>query len=106
MYDKDYVSKVTKIKVAPVGLSDYRSRADTDVPQSRWDPDNLHRHPDYAPVKKEAAAQIKDEKLSEHEAMDSKTLPNHSKVDFEAGGLRHDTEVLFRCGRARGRVRK
>ncbi|KAI4130600.1 MAG: hypothetical protein LQ338_001672 [Usnochroma carphineum] len=67
VYDKDYVSKVTKIKVAP----------------SRWDPDNLHRHPDYAPVKKEAAAQIKDEKLSEHEAMDSKTLPNHSAVEPE-----------------------
>ncbi|KAL8972996.1 MAG: hypothetical protein Q9183_000248 [Haloplaca sp. 2 TL-2023] len=36
--DKDYMSKVTKMKVAP----------------SKWDPDNLHRHTDYAPVKREA----------------------------------------------------
>ncbi|KAL9042264.1 MAG: hypothetical protein Q9180_000732, partial [Flavoplaca navasiana] len=37
VYDKDYVAKVSKIKVAP----------------SKWDPVNLHRHADYAPVKKE-----------------------------------------------------
>ena len=24
--------------------------------QSKWDPDNLHRHPDFAPIKKEPAA--------------------------------------------------
>lgn len=40
LYDKDYLSKVTKVKVAP----------------SKWDADNLHRHPDYAPIKKEAIA--------------------------------------------------
>ncbi|KAJ5542154.1 hypothetical protein N7535_004577 [Penicillium sp. DV-2018c] len=38
IYDKDYVSKVTKVKAAP----------------GRWDVDDLHRHPDYAPqVKKQ-----------------------------------------------------
>ncbi|KAF2770054.1 hypothetical protein EJ03DRAFT_350647 [Teratosphaeria nubilosa] len=41
LYDKDYLQKVTKVKVAP----------------SKWDADNLHRHPDYAPVKKEAIAE-------------------------------------------------
>ncbi|KAF2149508.1 recombination protein Rad52, partial [Myriangium duriaei CBS 260.36] len=38
LYDKDYLAKVTKLKIAP----------------SRWDADNLHRHPDYAPIKKES----------------------------------------------------
>ncbi|EAW10161.1 RAD52 DNA repair protein RADC [Aspergillus clavatus NRRL 1] len=37
IYDKDYVSKVTKVKAAP----------------ARWDVDELHRHPDFAPIKKE-----------------------------------------------------
>ncbi|KAL8780591.1 MAG: hypothetical protein Q9213_006388 [Squamulea squamosa] len=40
VYDKDFVAKVSKIKVGP----------------TRWDPDNLHRHADYAPVKKESVA--------------------------------------------------
>ncbi|GFF65190.1 DNA repair and recombination protein radC [Aspergillus lentulus] len=37
IYDKDYVAKVTKVKATP----------------ARWDVDELHRHPDYAPIKKE-----------------------------------------------------
>ncbi|KAJ9251324.1 hypothetical protein DTO207G8_5427 [Paecilomyces variotii] len=37
IYDKEYLAKVTKVKAAP----------------ARWDVSNLHRHPDYAPVKKE-----------------------------------------------------
>ncbi|KAF9244810.1 hypothetical protein DTO013E5_9035 [Penicillium roqueforti] len=36
IYDKDYVAKVTKVKAAP----------------GRWDVENLHRHPDFAPLKK------------------------------------------------------
>ncbi|TKA76787.1 hypothetical protein B0A55_05842 [Friedmanniomyces simplex] len=40
LYDKDYLQKVTRVKVAP----------------SRWDSDNLHRHPDYAPIKRESIA--------------------------------------------------
>ncbi|KZF25694.1 hypothetical protein L228DRAFT_244581 [Xylona heveae TC161] len=39
IYDKDYLSKITKVKIAP----------------SKWDVDNLHRHPDYAPIKKESS---------------------------------------------------
>ncbi|KAE8353928.1 hypothetical protein BDV28DRAFT_147630 [Aspergillus coremiiformis] len=41
IYDKDYVSKVTKVKTAP----------------ARWDVDDLHRHPDFAPIKKEPVPQ-------------------------------------------------
>ncbi|KAK0514285.1 hypothetical protein JMJ35_002902 [Cladonia borealis] len=37
VYDKDYVARVTKLKIAP----------------TKWDPDNLHRHPDFRPVKEE-----------------------------------------------------
>lgn len=37
LYDKDYLARVTKVKTAP----------------SKWDAENLHRHPDYAPVKRE-----------------------------------------------------
>jgi len=40
LYDKDYLSRITKLKVAP----------------SKWDADNLHRHPNYAPIKKESIA--------------------------------------------------
>ena len=25
----------------------------TNVSQTKWDPENLHRHPDFAPIKKE-----------------------------------------------------
>lgn len=39
LYDKDYLQRITKVKVAP----------------SKWDADNLHRHPDYAPAVKRAA---------------------------------------------------
>lgn len=40
LYDKDYLQRITKIKVAP----------------SRWDAENLHRHPDFAPIKRESIA--------------------------------------------------
>ena len=42
LYDKDYLQKVQKIKVAP----------------SRWDAENLHRHPDFAPIKRESIADV------------------------------------------------
>lgn len=42
IYDKEYLGKVTKIK----------------APSTKWDPDRLHRHADFAPVKKE---EVKDE---------------------------------------------
>lgn len=41
LYDKEYLQKITKVKVAP----------------SKWTTDNLHRHPDYAVVKKESTTQ-------------------------------------------------
>ncbi|KAJ5938791.1 hypothetical protein N7466_001925 [Penicillium verhagenii] len=38
VYDKDYLSKVTKVKA---------------VPSKKWDVNDLHRHRDFAPIKKE-----------------------------------------------------
>lgn len=38
LYDKGYLSKVTKLKVAPC----------------KWDEENLHRHPNYTPIKRQA----------------------------------------------------
>ncbi|KAJ5875622.1 DNA repair and recombination protein radC [Penicillium subrubescens] len=43
VYDKDYLSKVTKIKTGP----------------ARWDVSDLHRHPDFAPIKREPVPNIK-----------------------------------------------
>lgn len=42
LYDKDYLQRIQKIKVAP----------------SKWDAENLHRHPDYAPIKRESIADV------------------------------------------------
>ena len=42
LYDKDYLQKVTKVKIQP----------------SRWDAENLHRHPDFAPTKDESKAAV------------------------------------------------
>jgi DNA repair and recombination protein RAD52 len=48
LYDKDYLSKVTKMKVG----------------SAKWDPDRLHRHSDHAAVKKEPEVlKVQDDKL-------------------------------------------
>ena len=46
IYDKEYLSKVTKVKVPP----------------SKWNVDNLHRHADHALIKKELEAPKSEEK--------------------------------------------
>ncbi|CAL8582001.1 DNA repair protein rad52 [Xanthoria parietina] len=77
VYDKDFVAKVSKLKVAP----------------SRWDPENLHRHADYATIKKEPVThprengvQIKKEKVPEKagaiEPEDEFATDDFDEVDF------------------------
>ncbi|KAL9031019.1 MAG: hypothetical protein Q9196_000920 [Gyalolechia fulgens] len=90
VYDKDYISKVTKIKVAPVRTSKHPYSLETDFAKSRWDPDNLHRHPDYAPLKKEPAAaqnhdlaQIKTERALEPDPIGSKAPARNSTFDYD-----------------------
>ena len=53
LYDRDYLTKVTKLKIAP----------------SKWDENNLHRHGNYRPIKKEALADIDDVKPSFRECL-------------------------------------
>ncbi|KAJ5326004.1 uncharacterized protein N7506_009106 [Penicillium brevicompactum] len=53
IYDKDYVSKVTKVKAAPVRPPTPADPcAMLNQEQGRWDVEDLHRHPDYAPPAK------------------------------------------------------
>ncbi|KAL8731321.1 MAG: hypothetical protein Q9166_003545 [cf. Caloplaca sp. 2 TL-2023] len=81
VYDKEFVAKVSKIKVAP----------------SKWDPDSLHRHPDYAPVKKEYAVhqsdgmvQVKSEQAPEYgEPEDEFATDDFDEVDFSVS---HDLD--------------
>lgn len=48
------MSKVTKVKSAPVRqLVPLGTPTYTNFYQARWNPDELHRHPDFAPIKKE-----------------------------------------------------
>jgi DNA repair and recombination protein RAD52 len=47
IYDKDYLSKVSKIKVA----------------KPRWDVANLHRHPDYMPLKEPRIEATKEDEV-------------------------------------------
>lgn len=89
LYDKDYLAKVQKIKVAP----------------SRWDADNLHRHPDYAPIKKESIADSEMAKQAQNAA--ARRQPSNQsfgsiEMEDEFGGslldetdFSHPDEVLL-----------
>jgi DNA repair and recombination protein RAD52 len=46
LYDKDYLSRVTKLKLGP----------------TKWHEDNLHRHPSYEPIRKQAISDTSGEK--------------------------------------------
>ncbi|QIW98202.1 hypothetical protein AMS68_003720 [Peltaster fructicola] len=68
LYDKDYLQKVTKIKIAP----------------SKWDEVNLHRHTDFAPVKK--AEQRQDSQARQESQGTKRTTSTNSAIfedDFE-----------------------
>ncbi|KAI9696999.1 MAG: DNA repair protein rad52 [Candelina mexicana] len=71
IYDKEYLAKVTKVKIAP----------------SRWDIENLHRHPDFAPVKKE-------EEAAELSLNGFSNPSSHAEAEDEFGGDDFD-EVDF-----------
>ncbi|MCJ1404952.1 DNA repair protein rad52 [Xylographa trunciseda] len=73
IYDKDYLARVTKLKIAP----------------SKWDSENLHRHVDYAPIKRESIADADDPRLS-----NSDSCSTTKEIDDEFGGADFD-EVDF-----------
>lgn len=89
LYDKDYLAKVQKIKIAP----------------SRWDADNLHRHPDFAPIKKESMADVEAARQAQNAA--AKRQPSNQsfgsiELEDEFGGslmdetdFSHPDEVLM-----------
>ncbi|MCJ1476691.1 DNA repair protein rad52 [Lambiella insularis] len=73
IYDKDYLARVTKLKIAP----------------SKWDSDNLHRHVDYAPIKRESIADAEDSSI-----LRSESYSTIKETDDEFGGADFD-EVDF-----------
>jgi DNA repair and recombination protein RAD52 len=86
IYDKDFLGKVTKIKIAP----------------SRWDADNLHRHPDFAPIKKEPPQEESSTKpaatngdASHTEGDDEFGAADFSDADFSENHNGHPDEVIL-----------
>ncbi|KAL9092517.1 MAG: hypothetical protein Q9165_004321 [Trypethelium subeluteriae] len=89
LYDRDYLQRVTKVKAEP----------------SRWDVDNLHRHHDYAPVKKEPATDIPMKETSEklQQSLNAASESSHTGGDydefggdvFEGTDMTHPDEVML-----------
>ena len=85
IYDKDFLGKVTKVKIAP----------------SRWDADNLHRHPDFAPLKMEPAQEdsnkiiLANENASHIEGDDEFGAADFSDADFGESHNGHPDEVIL-----------
>lgn len=69
IYDKEYVAKVTKVKALP----------------SKWDVDNLHRHPDFAPIKKEplSVPKMEDDDLPPAIAAAGRNSSANSNIDVD-----------------------
>lgn len=72
LYDKEYLAKVTKIKIAP----------------SKWTEDGLHRHADYAPMKRELVVEAADAKTvgPRRQSSVQSAASNLSEFDDEFGG--------------------
>ena len=93
LYDKDYLLKVQKIKIAP----------------SRWDVENLHRHPDFAPVKRESIAEAAEaqQKMLEAKGGVERQASVQSKASFgsmefedDFGGMEFDETDFSHAGDA------
>nr|POE85470.1 dna repair and recombination protein radc [Quercus suber] len=70
LYDKDYLQKVAKVKSGP----------------SRWDADNLHRHPDFAPVKEQSITETEKQQnqgQSTRRATSMHSGMSHGSAEFE-----------------------
>jgi DNA repair and recombination protein RAD52 len=68
IYDKDYLSKVSKIKVA----------------KPRWDVANLHRHPDYMPLKESRIEATKEDEVDK-KASDGTSIGRLFKIKSNGG---------------------
>lgn len=72
VYDKDYLTKVTKMKVAP----------------TRWDPDDLHRHSDFAAKKAPVVKTESKSAVLQSNGTDSgvpETADSFDAMDFDDG---------------------
>lgn len=67
LYDKDFLSKVTKLKVVP----------------TKWDIEDLHRHADYMPLKKEPAI-VKEEPQTK--TADSRSVVSEAEFEDDFDG--------------------
>jgi DNA repair and recombination protein RAD52 len=67
LYDKDYLQKVSKVKVAP----------------SRWDAEHLHRHPDFAPVKRESIAEAEEKSAAARRVSSARSGASFASAEFE-----------------------
>ncbi|KAI9664449.1 MAG: DNA repair protein rad52 [Bathelium mastoideum] len=89
LYDRQYLQRVTKIKMEP----------------SRWDVDNLHRHHDYAPIKKGLATEESGENKIIKPPRTSSTISDVSHGDgdydefgadvFDETDMIHTDEVIM-----------
>ncbi|KAL5000707.1 DNA repair and recombination protein radC [Aspergillus recurvatus] len=71
IYDKDYISKVSKLKTVP----------------SKLDVDDLHRHPDFAPIKREPVRPKpppEDDDLPPHPSIAGRNISTNSAADMDA----------------------
>lgn len=73
LYDKDYLAKVTRVKVAP----------------SKWDAENLYRHAEYAPVKKESIAEA-DARVEKDAGASKRQLSAQSGNSFGSAEFQDD----------------
>ncbi|MCJ1243535.1 DNA repair protein rad52 [Trapelia coarctata] len=86
IYDKEYLGKVTKLKVPP----------------SKWDSENLHRHTEFAPVKNEPVLQVagttssrNDSSSTLRETDDEFGEADFDEADFNVATGEHPDEVVL-----------
>ncbi|KAK5465376.1 DNA repair protein rad52 [Exophiala xenobiotica] len=84
VYDKSYLAKVSKLK----------------VPATKWDADNLHRHPDFAPKRQEDEGKRNPSGLSRAASAstdidDTFDFPDFEVEDFDAIDMAQQDEVAL-----------
>ncbi|KIX06516.1 uncharacterized protein Z518_04492 [Rhinocladiella mackenziei CBS 650.93] len=82
VYDKNYLAKITKVKVGA----------------TKWDPEMLHRHPDFAPKKQEEEMKSNGPAPAQeapNEFDDTFDLADFEEVDFDGVDMEHPEEVAL-----------
>ena len=85
VYDKDFVARVTKLKAAPVCLVCHPFSCGLTFLWTKFDPDNLYRHQDFAPVKTEAASTGQNPQPGLPTFRPERSLGRHESRDDEFG---------------------